>query len=254
MSDTVRQMFASIAGKYDFMNTLLSFGIHKRWREKAVKLSNIKDGMKILDLATGTGDFAIEFSKRSKVQVIGVDFCEPMIELAKRKIEKNFYKTPSPILVRSNIIETQVNSISNNIYNISFEIGDATDLRFEDNSFDISSIAFGIRNVDSPLKCLQEMARVVKHGGNIVVIEFGQPNGILSILYKIYSKIFMPILGKIIAKNFEAYVYLPETASRFPCREEFISMMEQTETLVNCSYYSLSGGVAYIYLADVNKS
>ena len=235
MSHQVQQMFSAIASKYDFMNDLLSFGIHRRWRKKTVKLAEIQDRMKILDLATGTGDLAFEFAKHGNVEVMGVDFCEPMLEIAKEKAKKYIPLTP--------FSKGELN----------FQVGDATALTFQDNLFDISTISFGIRNVDSPLTCLNEMARVVKPGGKVIVLEFGQPLGFLSLIYKIYSKMFMPILGKIFAKNFSAYLYLPETASKFPCREKFIDLMEQTGNLTNCSYYTLSGGIAYIYIGKVIK-
>jgi len=228
MSKEVHRMFSEIAGRYDFMNDLLSFGIHHRWRKKAVRLSGASDGDSIIDCASGTGDLSIAFKKKigNSGYVLGTDFVPEMIELAKEKARiKNFI--------------------------IDFEVDDAMDLHQPDNKFDYSSISFGIRNVDDPVKCLKEMARVVKPRGKVVVIEFGQPKGLFSILYKFYSFALMPLLGKIFAMNRAAYEYLPETASKFPCREDFIELMNRTENFQSSVYYPLSFGIAYIYIGIV---
>ena len=227
MSEQVKKMFAEISGKYDLMNDLLSFGIHHKWRKKAVKLSQAKSGMKVLDCATGTGDLAIEFKRvvGDSGEVTGTDFCAEMLEYA-------------PPKAKSEGLE------------IKFEIADVMDLQYPQNSFDIASISFGIRNVDDTLRGLSEMARVVKSGGKVVIIEFGQPKGIFSLFYKIYSKILMPLMGKIFAKAREAYSYLPQTASEYPCRENFTAIMDRTGTLHKNRYYTLTFGIAYIYIGE----
>jgi demethylmenaquinone methyltransferase/2-methoxy-6-polyprenyl-1,4-benzoquinol methylase len=228
MSEKVREMFAAIAPKYDFMNNLLSLGIHHRWRRKAVRLSGAKSGDKVLDCATGTGDLAIEFQKAvgRGGEVTGTDFCEDMVVLAREKSNKSGLP-------------------------IKFQVEDAMALSFADNIFDYSSISFGIRNVDVPQQGVSEMARVVKPGGKVIIIEFGQPRGFFKIVYDIYSKFFMPILGKIFAGDVEAYTYLPQTASRFPCREDFTEIMKATGSFSECRYYTLSGGIAFIYIGIV---
>lgn len=227
MSENVRNMFAEISSKYDFMNDLLSFGIHHKWRKKAVKLSEVKSGMKVLDCATGTGDLAIEFKRvvGDSGIVIGTDFCAEMLDFAPPKAEKEGLQ-------------------------IKFEIADVMNLQYEDNAFDIASISFGIRNVDDTLSGLKEMARVVKSGGKVVVIEFGQPKGIFSLFYKIYSKILMPMLGLLFAKAQAAYKYLPQTASQYPCREDFTQIMDNTGMLKNNKFYTLTFGIAYIYIGE----
>ncbi len=231
MSEKVRNMFANIAGKYDFMNNLLSFGIHHRWRKKAVKISGIDKGGNVLDCATGTGDLAIDFMRKvgEGGSVTGLDFCREMIEIAGPKAgEKGL--------------------------DIDFIVGDVMALPFDDDTYDVASISFGIRNVDSPLQGLTEMARVVKPGGKVIVLEFGQPEGFFAAIYKAYSKIFIPVLGKLFAKNLAAYMYLPETASRFPCREDFINIMNKTGKLENCFYKPVTFGIAYIYSGTVKSN
>lgn len=192
-----------------------------------MRLSGANEGMSVLDCATGTGDLAIEFKRIVGLQgkVLGTDFCEEMLEFAPPKAAKESLE-------------------------VKFEIADVMNLQYSDNSFDISSISFGIRNVDDTLKGLSEMARVVKSGGKVVIIEFGQPKGIFAILYKLYSKVFMPFMGLIFAQAREAYKYLPETASKYPCREDFTQIMDKTMLLKNNRYYTLTFGIAYIYIGE----
>lgn len=228
MSEKVKNMFADIADDYDRINSILSFGVHNAWRKKTVLESGAKSGDKVLDCATGTGDLAIEFKKAVGHQgdVTGTDFCQEMIEHAPAKADKE------------NLVVT-------------FEVADAMDLPYEDDSFDISSIAFGIRNVDDPVKCLNEMARVVKPGGRVIVLEFGQPKGAVRIPYEIYSKHVMPAIGGFLSGNREAYTYLPETSAKFPAGENFINMMEETSVFSKQRAVKLTGGISYIYVGTV---
>ena len=175
-------MFASIAGRYDVTNSVLSLGIHHIWRNKAVRVSGAKKGDHVLDCATGTGDLAITLKKKvgDSGYVKGTDFCQEMIDPAPAKASKKG-------LV------------------IDFEVADAMNLPYADKEFDISSISFGIRNVDDPLICLREMARVVKPGGRVVVLEFGQPKGVMSWPYRFYSKYIIPFIGGLLTGNRDAY-------------------------------------------------
>lgn len=228
MSEKVKNMFAEIAGKYDFMNDILSFGIHRKWRKTAVKLSKASEGMSVLDCACGTGDLSFEFKNAvgANGKVIGTDFCEPMIQIAKQKaIEKKI--------------------------DVLFSVEDAMSLSFESGVFDLASISFGIRNVDDTVVCLQELARVVKPGGKVVVVEFGQPKGIFNLLYKLYSFTLMPILGLFFAKHRAAYEYLPETAAKYPCREDFLKLMEKSGAYSSYTYKTLTMGIAFIYVGVV---
>lgn len=228
MSEQVRTMFADIAPNYDRTNTVLSFGIHHRWRKATVKAAGAQRGMAVLDCATGTGDLALSFKKAvgASGRVVGTDFCAEMLDFAPAKAQ-------------------------NAHMDIRFELADVMNLPYTDNSFDIASISFGIRNVDDPVRGLSEMGRVVRPGGRVVVLEFGQPNGLFSVPYTLYSKYIMPALGSLLTGNRAAYEYLPRTAARFPSGNEFIELMKQTGRFSACSYQSLTFGVAFLYTGIV---
>lgn len=228
MSEQVRTMFASIAGKYDITNSVLSMGTHHKWRKTTVKMSGAAKGMSVLDCATGTGDLALEFKKAvgPEGKVLGTDFCAEMMKTAPAKAaEKKLL--------------------------VSFETADAMDLPYENHTYDIASISFGIRNVDDPLQCLKELARVVKPGGKVVVLEFGQPSGLLKFPYRFYSKHIIPFIGGMITGNREAYSYLPETSAKFPSGQAFLDMMKESGKYKDQKAKSLLGGIAYVYAADV---
>lgn len=224
MSEKVNKMFASIAGKYDLLNDVLSFGIHKKWRKIAVELSKVDANSKVLDVACGTGDFSFEFEKHTK-KINGTDFCQPMLDIAIEKAKSRSSK-------------------------VVFSQADAMNLPFDDNSFDIVSIGFGIRNVDDVGKAISDMARVLKKGGRLIILEFGQPDGFFRILYNFYSKNIMPFLGKILAKSEDAYTYLPETAAAFPCKDDFINIALNAYRFEKYHYKTLTNGVAYIYYLE----
>jgi demethylmenaquinone methyltransferase / 2-methoxy-6-polyprenyl-1,4-benzoquinol methylase len=231
MSEKVKSMFADIADDYDRINGILSFGVHNAWRKKTVLESGAKPGDRVLDCATGTGDLAIEFKQTvgHEGYVLGTDFCKEMIEHAPDKADK------------MKLV-------------VDFEVADAMNLPYEDNSFDIASIAFGIRNVDDPLVCLKEMSRVVKPGGRVVVLEFGQPKGIVRIPFKIYSKHVMPAIGGFLSGNREAYTYLPETSAKFPAGDKFLDLMKEARTFSKEKGVSLTGGIAYVYIGTVGEN
>ncbi len=228
MSEKVRRMFADIADDYDRVNTILSLGVHHGWRKLAVAMSNAKTGDHILDCATGTGDLAIEFKKkvRDEGRVLGTDFCKEMMKSAPEKSRKKGYP-------------------------VEFEVADAMNLPYADDSFDISSIAFGIRNVDDPIVALREMARVVKPRGKVVVLEFGQPNGWMKYPYEFYSQHVMPAVGGWLSGNREAYTYLPKTSAKFPAGESFLKLMQHANCFARMRYKKCTGGIAYIYVGTV---
>lgn len=228
MSEKVKNMFADIADDYDRLNSILSFGVHYFWRDKAVKLSGAQPGNRVLDCATGTGDLALEFKKKVGPEgyVKGTDFCAEMLQYAPDKAaQKNL--------------------------SVDFEVADVLNLPYDDNEFDIASIAFGIRNVDDPVQGLREMARVVKPGGRIVVLEFGQPKGIVKYPYELYSQHIMPAIGGWISGNREAYTYLPRTSARFPAGDKFLQLMEEADSFESKQAHKLTAGIAYIYVGTV---
>lgn len=228
MSEQVRTMFASIAGRYDITNSVLSMGTHHRWRKAAVKMSGASEGMSVLDCATGTGDLAIEFKKKvgSGGRVLGTDFCAEMMETA-------------PAKAAGKKLE------------IGFETADAMNLPYDEHTFDIASISFGIRNVDDPLKSLKELGRVVKPGGRVIVLEFGQPKGLFKYPYAFYSRYVIPFVGGMMTGNREAYAYLPETSANFPAGDAFIELMEKSGKFSDMQSRRLMGGIAYIYAGTV---
>jgi demethylmenaquinone methyltransferase/2-methoxy-6-polyprenyl-1,4-benzoquinol methylase len=229
MSSQVRAMFASIARRYDHGNQVLSLGLHHRWRKAAVRLSGAKPGDRVLDCATGTGDLAFEFQRAvgRLGQVIGIDFCAEMLEVARSKAEQGGGATR-------------------------FEEADALRLPYADASFDVASIAFGIRNVDEPALGITEMARVVRPGGSVVVLEFGQPGGpLFGPLYRFYSAHIIPLIGGLLTGKRYAYEYFHRTSSEFPCGRAFVALMENTERFSKVEARSVTGGIAHVYVGIV---
>lgn len=227
--EKIRSMFAKVAAKYDKANSVLSVGIHHLWRKKLVSLSGAKAGMKVLDCATGTGDLAIEFKKTVGTQgeVIGTDFCKEMLE-------------PAPAKAQAQDLE------------IKFELADVTQLQYPNQKFDIASISFGIRNVNNPIRALQELARVTKPGGQVMVLEFGQMDfPIVSGLYNFYSEKILPKVGGLVTGQANAYEYLQKSSAAFPCKDKFIDLMKQSGSFSEMSYTPVSFGIAYIYKGTV---
>ena len=222
-------MFSKVAANYDKGNDILSMGVHHLWRKKLVKLSAAHAGQSVLDCATGTGDLAIEFKKTVGPQgsVIGTDFCAEML-------------VPAPAKAAAKNLD------------IRFEQADVTQLQYADKSFDITSISFGIRNVGDPVKGLKEMARVTKRGGRVMVLEFGQVQfPVFGPLYNFYSEKILPKLGGLVTGQGEAYEYLQKSSAAFPCREEFLALMNETGAFSDMKFTSLTAGIAYIYSGQV---
>ena len=217
----IREMFRSISGRYDRANQVLSAGIHHRWRRKAVQWSGAKRGERVLDCATGTGDLAVAFKHAvgPAGEVIGTDFVPEMLELASRK-------APS----------------------IRFETADVTALPYSDHSFDIASISFGIRNVGDPQRGIAEMARVVKPGGRVIVLEFGQPRSrAFGAVYDWYRARVLPRVGGAITGERDAYEYLERSASKFPCGDDFVALMQRSARFASIDFIPLTFGIAYLY-------
>lgn len=227
----VGQMFNDIAPTYDFLNHFLSLGIDILWRRKTINLLQESSPGKILDVATGTGDLAIEASKLPPAggpeKIIGVDISEKMLAIGRRKIKK---------LNLENKIEL-LNADSEN-------------LPFKNSSFDAITVGFGVRNFENLEKGLLEMNRVLNEKGVIVILEFSKPKIFpLNFLFNFYFKNILPAIGKIISKNNTAYTYLPKSVQAFPDGEDFLKIMKKTG-FINLKQIPLTFGIASIYLGE----
>lgn len=227
--EIIRRMFSKVADRYDQANSVLSIGIHHLWRKRLVQLSEAREGFKILDCATGTGDLAIAFKKQvgSSGEVIGTDFCAEMLQHAPEKAKQSHLS-------------------------IQFEQADVTQLQYADQQFDVVSISFGIRNVSDPIRALREMARVCKPGGRVMILEFGQmQTPIVGPLYNFYSERILPTLGGWVTGQKEAYDYLQKSSAAFPSRESFLKLMTEAGCFSKSEYTPVSFGIAYIYTGFV---
>ncbi len=226
--EQIREMFSDIAPRYDFLNRLLSFGIDRRWRRLAVKCTRWTEGGRILDVATGTGDVALEIARQTpdSVSIVGIDITEGMVVLGREKVAQ------SPYAKR-----------------ITLEIAPCEAIPFPDNTFDSVTIAFGIRNVVDRRQGLAEMHRVLKPGGKAVILEFSTPRW--QIFKKIYYFYFLKVLPAIggLFSNFSAYKYLPDSVLEFPSQEEFKGMMTGVG-FSTTTHRNLTCGIATIYTGE----
>lgn len=205
--DSIRKLFDTIAPTYDFLNHLLSLRRDSYWRKMAVRELKGVGGW-ILDIATGTGDVAIEMIQQNGYpkKVFGLDFSEPMIKRARQKILRKSL-SPSIALTR----------------------GDAIDLPFRENTFSACIIAFGLRNIPNKAQALFEMIRVIKKGGKVIVLEFTFPRDeFIGRLYRFYFENFLPWLGGLISGDRGAYAYLPESVTQFPHTEDYEEMLKRS--------------------------
>ena len=224
--EQVAAMFDNIAPKYDFLNQLLSLGIHKGWRKKAINLLRAQQPKSILDIATGTADFAIEAIKLNPAKVIGVDISEGMLKLGREKIDK---------LELQNRIELKT--------------GDSESLPFSENSFDAITVGFGVRNFENLEKGITDIYRVLNPGGMLVILEFSKPTHFpVKQVYNFYFKHVTPFVGKLFSKDSSAYTYLPESVNAFPAGEEFLTILRKTG-FKEAKAMPLTFGIASIYIA-----
>ena|SRR6218665_1842886 len=222
--EEVAEMFNRISGKYDFLNHFLSVGIDKGWRRKAIKMLEEVQPKRILDIASGTGDFAIAALKLNPTEVIGMDISEGMLEVGRKKMEK---------LGVSNIVDMR--------------LGDSEALPFEDNYFDGLTVGFGVRNYENLEKGLSEMLRVVRSGGKLIILEFSKPKKFpVKQYYAFHSKYIIPFFGKRISKEEKAYSYLPESVAAFPEGKDFTDILQKLG-YKNVGRKTVSGGIATIY-------
>jgi len=224
--EQIAEMFDKVSQKYDFWNHLLRGGIDFWWRKKAISLLRAEKPQLILDIATGTGDLAVEAVKQLKPEkVIGVDISEGMLSFGREKMKK---------LGLENKIELQM--------------GDSEKLQFENNTFDAVIVSFGVRNFENLEKGLTNMCRVTKSGGTCMVMEFSNPKTpIIKQLYNFYNATILPFIGRLVSKDSSAYSYLPESVKAFPEGENFLRVFEKAGfSQTKC--IPLTFGVCSIYV------
>ena len=222
--EEVEQMFDNISAKYDFLNHFLSLGIDKLWRRKAVKELRLTQPKKILDIATGTGDFAIANLKLNPEEIVGIDISNGMLDVGRQKM-----------------IKRNVDHI------VTMKQADSEALPFDEGYFDGLTVGFGVRNFENLEKGLSEMLRVLRPGGKAVILEFSKPKVFpIKQAFGFYSKYVIPILGKNISKDEKAYAYLPESVAAFPEGKDFMDILTKLN-YKNVSSTTVSGGIATIY-------
>ena len=202
-------------------------GIDKAWRKKLVRLLGDRKPLTVLDVATGTGDLAIAISSLKPQKIVGIDISEKMLGVGQQKL-----------------VERGLNHI------ISLEVADAEKIPFSDNSFEAITVAFGVRNFENLELGLPEMRRVLRPGGIMMILEFSHPESFpMKQLYDVYSRFFIPLMGRLISGNSKAYSYLPESVAAFPSGKHFLDILVKSG-MKNTRQVSLSGGIASIYLAE----
>lgn len=221
----VERMFDSIAHKYDFLNHLFTMGIDVLWRKRCIRILKKENPSNILDVATGTGDFAIEAIRMGMdVKVTGLDLSSGMLEKGKEKVASKGYEKSIELIQ-----------------------GDSENLPFEDSSYDAYTVAFGVRNFENLNKGLSEMYRVLRPNGTTIILELSKPKMFpIKQIFWIYFRFIMPTIGRLVSKDSAAYTYLPESVAAFPEGNEFIKRMESVG-FTNLKQIPLSGGIASIY-------
>ena len=223
----VRDMFDSIAPRYDFLNHFLSMGIDRFWRRKAIRIIGKHQHNKILDIATGTGDMAILASKLKPELIAGVDISSEMINVQKQKLAKRKL---------DHLIKPQV--------------ADGENIPFDTDTFDIVMTAFGVRNFENLEKGLQEMHRVLNDGGMALILEFSSPQkSPFKQLYNFYFTRILPRIGRLVSKDMRAYTYLPDSVSTFPSGNDFTEILEDAG-FNNTRSIPLTFGIASIYTGE----
>lgn len=225
--EQVRVMFDDISPKYDFLNHFLSFGIDKIWRRKLVHILSSHKPLNVLDVATGTGDLAIQISSIKPKKIVGIDISEKMLEVGRQKL-----------------IEKGLDQL------ITLKTADAEKIPFSDNCFDAITVAFGVRNYENLELGLTEMGRVLRPKGLMLILEFSHPTSFpMKQFYRLYSRYIIPLLGRMISGNSKAYTYLPESVAAFPSGRNFIEILDKLG-FKNTRQVVLSMGIATIYLAE----
>ena len=227
----VEEMFDNISPKYDLLNHLLSLNIDKLWRKRTIKKLESHSPKRILDIATGTGDFAMAATKLESVEVVGIDISEGMLSIARDKIKKKRLE-----------------------HRFSVQKADSENLPFKDASFDAAIVGFGVRNFENLRKGLAEILRVIKPGGVFYVLEFSKPRKTpFKQIYRFYFKRILPFVGRIISKDKSAYTYLPESVDEFPDGDNFLAILADVGFMDN-KCYRQTFGIASIYEAHKPKN
>ena len=222
----VADVFHSVAAKYDVMNDLMSFGVHRLWKRFTIDMSGVRPGNKVLDLAGGTGDLTKKFSKivGTSGTVVLADINSSMLEVGRERLTNQGY-----------------------VGNIEYVQANAQYLPFEDNTFDVITIAFGLRNVTDKDEALRSMFRVLKPGGRLLVLEFSQTNNpLLKKAYDLYSFTALPLMGKLVTNDSESYKYLAESIRMHPDQETLKGMMEEAG-FNRVSYHNMTGGMVALH-------
>ena len=222
--EQVAKMFDNISPKYDLLNHTLSLGIDILWRKKAVRILKQKSPNIVLDVATGTADFAIENLGSGAQKVIGIDISAGMLKVGEEKIKNKKLQDK-----------------------ISLQLADSENLPFEDNYFDAITVGFGVRNFEHLEVGLSEILRVLKPGGKCLILEFSKPKKFpVKNIYNFYFKNILPTVGKLVSKDSAAYTYLPESVNAFPDGKNFTDILEKVG-FSNTKINTLSFGIASIY-------
>jgi demethylmenaquinone methyltransferase/2-methoxy-6-polyprenyl-1,4-benzoquinol methylase len=223
--EQVAEMFNNISGNYDFLNHFLSAGIDIYWRKKAIDILKKEHPKIVLDVATGTGDFAIAALKAGPEKIIGVDISEGMLKVGRQKLKKQGLDKK-----------------------ITLQMGDSENLTFPDNYFDAVIVAFGVRNFENLEKGLSGMYRVLKKNGVLIILEVSKPQSfLLNKIYNFYFKYTLPFIGKIISKDPRAYTYLPESVQQFPSGNQFIKILQNTGFNAT-QWQQLTFGICALYI------
>ena len=230
----VKELFARVAPRYDLLNDLMSFGLHRRWKQRLVRMATAQPGHRGLDVCCGTGDIALALA-RHDVEMVGLDFSQPMLEIAERRRRREEQASLSPAQGKPSLFKPP-----------QFVQGDAQQLPFPDQSFDIVTVGYGLRNLADWRAGLKEMARVAKPGGRLLVLDFGKPeNPLWRNIYFGYLRRFVPLLGLVVSGSASAYSYILESLKHYPAQKGVAATMEEL-ALKDVRIVNFLGGVMTI--------
>jgi demethylmenaquinone methyltransferase/2-methoxy-6-polyprenyl-1,4-benzoquinol methylase len=235
----VGELFASIAGRYDLINDIQSFGLHRAWKRRVVRLARVQPGERALDLCCGTGDLALALAKRG-AEVTGLDFSEAMLRVAREK----------SLRLRSASAQSAVHDPKSEV---EFVCGDAQRIPFADETFDVLTIGYGLRNLADLDAGLRDMWRVTRPGGRLLALEFGKPdNSVWRAIYFGYLKLLLPVFGRIFCGNAAAYGYIVESLKHYPAQQAVAERM-RAPGWRNVQVINLMGGIMSIHCAEKSK-